>query len=134
MIAEKKNKLSFGLADLSPLGRKAVYRMADLDPTVLQCINMSGLYRTIWNEIGEYAADRRMETVLNLEQRTTFSADTFEREKQLAEIYLIGQRAADESVEACVNWLALECRERDTIAELAGITLDLMRRRRQNGT
>ena len=134
MIAEKKNKFSFGLADLSPLGRKAVYRMADLDPAVLQCINMSGLYRTIWNEIGEYATDRRMETVLNLEQRTTFSADTFEREKQLAEIYLIGQRAADESVEACVKWLALECRERDTIAELAGITLDLMRRRRQNGT
>ena len=68
MIAEKES--SFGLADLSPLGRKAVYRMSDLDPTVLQCINMSGLYRTIWNEIGEYATDRRMETVFALERRT----------------------------------------------------------------
>ena len=115
MIAEKKKVSSFGLADLSPLGRKAVYRMSDLDPTVLQCINMSGLYRTIWNEIGEYATDR-----------TEFSRDTFERESQLAEIYLIGQRAADEAVEACVKWLALECRERDTVAELADISLGLM--------
>ena len=123
MIAEKKKVSSFGLADLSPLGRKAVYRMSDLDPAVLQCINMSGLYRTIWNEIGEYAADRRMETVLGLEQRTEFSRDTFERESQLAEIYLIGQRAA---VEACVKWLALECRERDTVAELADISLGIM--------
>ena len=107
--------------------------MSDLDPAVLQCINMSGLYRTIWNEIGEYAADRRMETVLGLEQRTEFSRDTFERESQLAEIYLISrrlrlprQRAADEAVEACVKWLALECRERDTVAELADISLGLM--------
>lgn len=81
MIAEKEKVSSFGLADLSPLGRKAVYRMSDLDPTVLQCINMSGLYRTIWNEIGEYATDRRMETVLVLERRTEFCADTFECEK-----------------------------------------------------
>lgn len=79
MIAEKEKVSSFGLADLSPLGRKAVYKMSDLDPTVLQCINMSGLYRTIWNEIGEYATDRRMEAVLALERRTEFSADTFER-------------------------------------------------------
>lgn len=100
--------------------------MSDLDPTVLQCINMSGLYRTIWNKIGEYATDRRMETVLVLERRTEFSADTFEREKQLAEIYLVGQRAADEAVEACVKWLALECRERDTVAELADISLGIM--------
>ena len=100
--------------------------MSDLDPTVLQCINMSGLYRTIWNEIGEYATDRRMETVFALERRTEFSADTFKREKQLAEIYLVGQRAADEALESCVKWLALECRERSTIAELAGISLDMM--------
>ena len=98
MIAEKEKVSSFGLADLSPLGRKAVYRMSDIDPTVLQCINMSGLYRTIWNEIGEYATDRRMEAVLDLERRTEFSADTFKREKQLAEIYLVGQRAADEAL------------------------------------
>ncbi len=49
MIAEKEKVSNFGLADLSPLGRKAVYRMSDIDPTVLQCINMSGLYRMIWN-------------------------------------------------------------------------------------
>ena len=49
MIAEKEKVSSFGLADLSPLGRKAVYRMSGIDPTVLQCINMSGLYHTIWN-------------------------------------------------------------------------------------
>lgn len=66
MIAEKEKVSSFGLADLSPLGRKVVYRMSDLDPTVLQCINMSGLYRTIWNEIGEYATDRRSGISLRL--------------------------------------------------------------------
>lgn len=131
MIAEKEKVSNFGLAGLSPLGRKAVYRMSDLDPTVLQCITMSGLYRTIWNEIGEYATDRRMETVLALERRTEFSADTFEREKQLAEIYLVGQRAADETLESCVKWLALECRERATIAELAGISLDMMTGKRK---
>ena len=49
MIAEEEKESSFGLADLSPLGRKAVHRMSDLDPTALQCINMSGLDRTIWN-------------------------------------------------------------------------------------
>lgn len=31
MIAEKEKVSSFGLADLSPLGRKAVYRMSRLD-------------------------------------------------------------------------------------------------------
>ena len=77
-------------------------------------------------EISDYATDRRMETVLARERRTEFSADTFEREKQLAEIYLVGQRAADEALESCVKWLALECRERSTIAELAGISLDMM--------
>lgn len=131
MIAEKEKVSSLGLADLSPLGRKAVYRMSDLDPTVLQCINMSGLYRTIWNEISDYATDRRMETVLALERRTEFSADTFKREKQLAEIYLVGQRAADEALESCVKWLALECRECSTIAELAGISLDMMTGKRK---
>ena len=54
------------------------------------------------------------------------SAPIFEREKQLAEIYLVGQRAADEALESCVKWLALECRERSTIAELVGISLDMM--------
>ena len=53
-----------------------------------------------------------METVFALERRTEFSADTFEREKQLAEIYLVGQRAADEALESCVKWLALARRAR----------------------
>ena len=46
---------SYGRKDMSILALKALDLMAELDRTVLQCINMSGLYRTIWEEIARKA-------------------------------------------------------------------------------
>lgn len=56
---EERNLLSEGRQlrrkDMSILALKALDLMAELDRTALQCINMSGLYRTIWEEIAQKA-------------------------------------------------------------------------------
>jgi len=64
---------SYGRKDMSILALKALDLMAELDRTVLQCINMSGLYRTIWEEIAQKAERSRSETLETLKQRTQFS-------------------------------------------------------------
>lgn len=51
-------------------------------------------------------------------------------EKILAKIRKVDLLVLDDlgstALESCVKWLTLECRERSTIAELAGISLDMM--------
>ena len=49
--------------------------MAEMDRAALQMINISGLYRTIWEEIAERCADRRMEVIELLKRKIDFSLD-----------------------------------------------------------
>lgn len=100
--------------------------LAELDRTVLQCINMSGLYRTIWEEIAQKAELSRSETLEALKQRTQFSPNTEMREQQLTEIFTAAQNSAWDTIRNCVNWLIAEVRSRNTIAELSTITLSMM--------
>lgn len=100
--------------------------MAETDRAALQMINMSGLYRAIWEEIAERCADRRMEVIELLKRKIDFSLDTFEREAQLSEIHIAAEQAAYEMMNARVSWLALEVRARGDLDEIAGIRLELM--------
>ena len=97
------------------LALKALDLMAELDRTVLQCINMSGLYRTIWEEIAQKAERSRSETLEALKQRTQFSPNTEMREQQLTEIFTAAQDSAWDTIRNCVNWLIAEVRSRNTI-------------------
>lgn len=117
---------SYGRKDMSVLALKALDMMAELDRTVLQCINMSGLYRTIWEEIAQKAENSRSETLEALKQKTRFSPNTEMREQQLTEIFTAAQNSAWDTIRNCVNWLIAECRSRNTIAELSTITLSMM--------
>ena len=117
---------SYGRKDMSILALKALDLMAELDRTVLQCINMSGLYRTIWEEIARKAERSRSETLEALKQRTQFSPNTEMREQQLTEIFTAAQNSAWDTIRNCVNWLIAEVRSRNTIAELSTITLSMM--------
>ena len=44
---------NYGRAQMTPLERKAVDLMNELDPTALDMVNISGLYLRIWKEIGK---------------------------------------------------------------------------------
>lgn len=105
---------------------KALDMMAETDRAALQMINISGLYRTIWEKIAERCADRRMEVIELLKRKIDFSLDTFEREAQLTEIHIAAEQAAYEMMNACVSWLALEVRERGDLDKIAGIRIEFM--------
>ena len=44
---------NYGRAQMTPLERKAVDLMNELDSTALDMVNISGLYLRIWKEIGK---------------------------------------------------------------------------------
>ena len=117
-VVGEKNKLK--------CPQKALDMMAEADRAALQMINMSGLYRTIWEEIDERCADRRMEVIELLKRKIYFSLDTIERETQLTEIHIAAEQAAYEMMNACVSWLALEVRERGDLDKIAGIRIEFM--------
>lgn len=50
---------NYGRAQMTPLERKAVDLMNELDPTALDMVNISGLYLRIWKEIGKKAEKAR---------------------------------------------------------------------------
>lgn len=105
---------------------KALDMMAETGRAALQMINMSGLYHTIWEEIAQRCADRRMEVIELLKRKIDFSLDTFEREAQLSEIHIAAEQADYEMMNACVSWLAFEVRARGDLDKIAGIRLELM--------
>lgn len=129
---EEKNGMLFpkvngyGRANMSPLALKAMDMAMELDSAALECVNMSGLYRTIWEQIAKAAEDSRMEKLNSLKAATAFSEDYQTHEAQLTAIYTQAQAAAWETMRTCVKWLIAKVRETPTIAEMKTISLSMM--------
>ena len=117
---------SYGRANMSPLALKAMDMMMEMDSAALECVNMSGLYRTIWEQIAKAAEDSRMDKLNALKAATTLSEDYQTHESQLTMIYKQAQAAAWETIQTCVSWLIAKVRETATIAEMKNITLSMM--------
>ncbi|MBP0982088.1 MAG: hypothetical protein J6A19_00010 [Oscillospiraceae bacterium] len=127
--AEDRNGLfhpafqNYGRAQMTPLERKAVDLMNELDPTVLDMVNMSGLYLTIWKEIGQRAEEIRSQTEENLLKAATLSPEYNQQVKQREEIALAANSEAWESIRMSVTWLAEEVRRLGMLKKIRQITL-----------
>ena len=73
---------NYGRAQMTPLERKAVDLMNELDPTALDMVNISGLYLRIWKEIGKKAEKARNNTARSLLAKTSLSRDYSESVSQ----------------------------------------------------
>ena len=77
---------NYGRAQMTPLERKAVDLMNEIDPTALDMVNISGLYLRIWKEIGKKAEKIRNSTTRSLLAKTPLSRDYSESVSQRTEI------------------------------------------------
>ena len=117
---------NYGRAQMTPLERKAVDLMNELDPTALDMVNISGLYLRIWKEIGKKAEKARNSTARSLLAKTFLSQDYSESVSQRTEIDMAAQEAAWESLRTSVSWLAAEVRSRANLTEIQKISMSLM--------
>ena len=117
---------NYGRAQMTPLGRKAVDLMNELDPTALDMVNISGLYLRIWKEIGKKAESARNSTTRTLMKKTTLSQNYTESVQQRTEIDMAAQSAAWESIRTSVEWLAAEVRSRGKLTEIRKISMNMM--------
>lgn len=117
---------NYGRKDMTPLERKAVDLMNELDPTALDMVNISGLYLRIWKEIGKKAKKARNSTARSLLAKTSLSLDYSESVNQRTEIDMAAQEAAWESLRTSVAWLAAEVRSRANLSEIQKISMSLM--------
>lgn len=113
-------------AQMTPLERKAVDLMNELDPTALDMVNISGLYLRIWKEIGKKAEKARNSTARSLLAKTSLSRDYSQSVSQRTEIDMAAQEAAWESLRTSVSWLAAEVRSRANMSEIQKISMSLM--------
>ncbi len=102
---------NYGRSQMTPLERKAVDLMNELDPTALDLVNMSGLYLTIWKEIGQKAEEIRTQTTESLLKANPLSKNYTEQVKQREEISLKANSEAWESIRMSVYWLISEVRK-----------------------
>ena len=117
---------NYGRAQMTPLERKAVDLMNDLDPTALDMVNISGLYLRIWKEIGKKAESARNHTTRTLMKRTALNPNYSESVQQRTEIDMAAQEAAWESIRTSVTWLAEEVRNRGKLTEIQKISMSMM--------
>ena len=117
---------NYGRAQMSPMERKAVDLMNDTDPTALDMVNMSGLYMSIWQEIGAKAEAVREKTSRDLLMRFPLCGNYMKKVSSMAEIDLTAQEAAWESLRTSIAWLAAEVRSRRTLKEIRKIHLNMM--------
>lgn len=115
---------NYGRAQMTPMERKAVDLMNEIDPTALDLVNMSGLYLTIWKEIGQKAEDIRMQVTEHLLKTTTLSKKYEEQVKQQEEIALQANSEAWEALRMSVNWLSKEVRRLRTLKLIGKIHLN----------
>lgn len=64
---------NYGRAQMTPLERKAVDLMNELDPTALDMVNISGLYLRIWKEIGKKAEKARNRLAAEVRSRANLT-------------------------------------------------------------
>ena len=117
---------SYGRAQMSPTARKALDLMNETDKTALEMINISGLYRTIWEEIAAKAEQSRALTEETLKKKMILSGNYEARAAQLTAIETQSQSAAWDTIRQCVNWLSAEIWSRGMLTEIANINLSMM--------
>lgn len=117
---------NYGRAQMTPLERKAVDLMNEIDPTALDMVNISGLYLRIWKEIGKKAEKARNSTARSMLAKTSLSRDYSQSVSQRTEIDMAAQEAAWESLRTSVSWLAAEVRSRANLTEIQKISMSLM--------
>ena len=117
---------NYGRAQMTPLERKAVDLMNEMDPTALDLVNMSGLYLRIWKEIGRKAESARNRTTRTLMKKAQLSQTYTESAQQRTEIDIAAQEAAWDSIGTSVTWLAEEVRSRGQLMKIKDIRLSMM--------
>lgn len=117
---------NYGRKDMTPLERKAVDMMNEMDPTALDLVNMSGLYLRIWKEIGRKAESARNRTTRTLMKKAQLSQTYTESAQQRTEIDIAAQEAAWDSIRTSVTWLAEEVRSRGQLMKIKDIRLSMM--------
>ncbi|MGN0678347.1 MAG: hypothetical protein ACI4JS_01665 [Oscillospiraceae bacterium] len=115
----------YGRKQMTMLEKKAVDLMNEIDPTALDMINMSGLYLTIWKEIGAKAESARETTENNLLKQTKLSTDYNEQVTQRETIRAAAEAEAWETLRMCVNWLSAEVHRLKMLKEIGKIRLNI---------
>ena len=117
---------SQGREELSIWARKALDLTAEMDRTALDLINMSGLYRTIWEEIAAASEEEYSSTVEIMKKKYPRTESWEQQAQQNEEIFSAARAARWDYLRAAVKWLIAACWEQEELSEIKKITLKSM--------
>lgn len=114
---------SYGREDMSIWAKKALDYAVLTDRTAVDLINMSGLYRRIWEEIAN-ASEKEYADTFETMKRKSPSINNWERQaKIIEEIRGYALAARWEYLRAAVDALLAACLEKEELSEIREIRI-----------
>lgn len=114
---------SYGREDMSIWARKALDYAVQMDRTAVDLINMSGLYRRIWEEIAT-ASEREYADIFEAMKRKAPNTNSWEQQaKNIEEIRGYALAARWEYLRAAVDALLAACWEKEELSKIREIRI-----------
>ena len=114
---------SYGRKDMSIWARKALDYAVQTDRTAVDLINMSGLYRRIWEEIAAASEKEYADTFEAMKRKTPGTNNWEQQVKFIEEIRDYALSARWEYLRAAVDALLDACWEKAELSEIREIRI-----------
>ena len=114
---------SYGRKDMSIWARKALDYAVQTDRTAVDLINMSGLYRRIWEEIAAASEKEYADTFEAMKRKTPGTNNWEQQVKFIEEIRGYALSARWEYLRAAVDALLDACWEKAELSEIREIRI-----------
>ena len=114
---------SYGKEDMSIWARKALDYAVQTDRTAVDLINMSGLYRRIWEEIATASEKEYVDTFETMKRKAPVTNNWEQQTKIIEEIRGYALAARWEYLRAAVDALLDACWEKAELSEIREIRI-----------
>ncbi|MBQ4165461.1 MAG: hypothetical protein IJD85_03975 [Oscillospiraceae bacterium] len=114
---------SYGKEDMSIWARKALDYAVQTDRTAVDLINMSGLYRRIWEEIATASEKEYVDTFETMKRKAPVTNNWEQQTKIIEEIRGYALAARWEYLRTAVDALLDACWEKEELSEIKEIRI-----------
>lgn len=114
---------SYGREDMSIWAKKALDYAVQTDRTAVDLINMSGLYRRIWEEIATASEKEYADTFETMKRKAPVTNNWEQQTKIIEEIRGYALAARWEYLRAAVDALLDACWEKEELSEIKEIRI-----------
>lgn len=114
---------SYGRDDMSIWATKALDYAIQTDRTAVDLINMSGLYRRIWEEIATASENEYADTFEAMKRKAPITINWEQQAKAIEEIRGYALAARWEYLRAAVDALLAACWDKEELSEIRGIRI-----------